>query len=79
VKERTPPQPRPRATDVSRFDNLVELVGSVNRCADCGKRGFLVEVGVQSEPVHRKRRYFAEWNHPDRDGETTSIHEFWWP
>lgn len=52
--------------DRARFDNLVALVGTVTRC-DCRKRGYLVKVGVEAEARMRKRRYFAEWEHPDPD------------
>ena len=69
---------RPSAAE-RRFQNLVALVGTVCRC-DCGKRGYLAEVGVGMEPLLRKLRYSAEWHHPDKtDPDCSGICGYVWP
>lgn len=65
--------------NVGRFQNLVALVGTVNRCM-CGKQGFLAKVSVSSEPLLRKRRYKATWQHPEKnDPDVAEICGYVWP
>jgi len=75
-----PKGPPPKVDqDRRRFDNLVELVGTVQRCPDCKRRGFLAKVSVRVTDNHtHRKRYRARWEHPDDDG-GTAIHPWEWP
>lgn len=68
-----------RDRDRARFDNLVALVGTVTRC-ECGKQGYLEKVSVKAEPLLRKRKYSARWEHPDPgDPDCSAICAYTWP
>ena len=68
----------PDKRDRARINNLVELFGTETRC-DCRKKGWLVKVGVSKPEPRLPTRYFAEWEHPEPDGESTAICEYVWP
>jgi hypothetical protein len=48
------------------------------RCPSCRKQGYLVRLAVRRLERPARLRYEGRWEHPDRDGESTGICDWWW-